>query len=185
VDRALQSIDAWLGRLATLLGILAMVVMAIMAVHISASITSRWFLGSEIGGTLETTTYYYMVALTFLPLAFLARSHLHVRADVITQFYSPLWRAISEFCVEIAMAVFFVALTWRTLENAVERTRAGDAIATGSGLISVWPSRWLVPIGMAVAGLCALVMAFRLLTGEILPILKHSEPKSGGGNGRD
>ena len=86
--RVFAGIYAIAARVADILGIAGMIVMVLMAFHVFLNISARWISGKDLDLTLEIVTYYYMVAITFLPLAYVDRMGEHIRADLLTQFLS-------------------------------------------------------------------------------------------------
>jgi TRAP-type C4-dicarboxylate transport system permease small subunit len=172
-----QVVEKAIMRLADALGAFAMVLMLLMALHVFASVANRWFIGRELPATLELTQFYYMVALTFLPLAYVERGRAHVRADLLSQLFPPRMSAVAETITQLAMAAFLMFVTWRTLVNAIERTREVEIVLTGLGHFEVWPARWLVPAGLAVAACYALLRAAEASIGIVAP--RRREPAGG------
>jgi hypothetical protein len=66
------------------------------------------------------------------------------------------WKGI----VGIITFVYVALFTWKTLEEAIERTIGREVWESSGSFIIVYPSRWLLPIGigaMAVVVLVALI----------------------------
>jgi TRAP-type C4-dicarboxylate transport system permease small subunit len=144
----------------------SMAIMLLMALHVSASVISRWTFGSDIPLTLELTAYYYMVALTFLPLALIDLTHRHIRAEFLYALMPRAVRYVLALAIRLSMVGFLGFLTWRTWLSAQGRTRVGEEIVSMMGYFPIWPARWIVPVGLAMATIAAAVLVFRALLGR-------------------
>lgn len=152
--------------LSQLLMYFGMAIILLMALHVAASVAMRWMMGRDIPLTLEMTTYYYMVALTFLPLALIDLTHRHIRAEFLYAMMPAAVRYLLALAIRLAMVGYLGFLTWRSFLNAESRSRVNEQIVTMLGNMPIWPARWLVPFGLAVATLAALVLAYRALMGR-------------------
>ncbi|MEW5423481.1 TRAP transporter small permease subunit [Amorphus sp. 3PC139-8] len=148
-----------LDRLVDLFALIGMGLLLVMAVHIFLSIGMRWFTGKEIDGTLETVTYYYMVGITFFPLALLAQRNGHLRADLFIGQFSHRHKLVAELMIQIGLAAYLLLMCAQTYSQAMSAMSYGEAVPTASGMFSVWPSRWFLPIGAALGGVMSLVLA--------------------------
>jgi TRAP-type C4-dicarboxylate transport system permease small subunit len=159
----LTRLEAGLGRLAEWLAWIGMAAMLLMAFHVCINISFRWLTGRDIASTLEIVTYYYMVALVYLPMAFIDRAGGHIVADLFSQFMSERNVRRMDAVFHVLLALFFALLFWVTVRDAVERTVDGEAVMSAFGPFDVWPSRWSVPIGFGLAFLYTAVLAARQL----------------------
>jgi len=168
----LTRLEAILGKVADRLAFAGMMVMLLMAFHVCANITTRWVIGRDIETTLELVTYYYMVALVFLPMAFIDRAGGHIVADLFSHFISD--RAVKwiDAVFRVMLAMFLAVLFWQSVVDAIERTRHGEAVNSAFGTFDVWPSRWSLPLGFGVACVYTLVLAVKQL-------VEHFSPKKG------
>nr|WP_319249131.1 TRAP transporter small permease [uncultured Celeribacter sp.] len=152
-----------LAQIAGALAWVAYLALVLMALHVTASVLSRWILGRDIPITTELATYYYMVALTYLPLAFVDRRNAHLFAEFLYVMLPGRFQRFLDVLNSHLALAFFLFLTWRTAVDAVERTRSGDVISTATGLFPVWPARWLVPIGLFAASFVILFRCYETL----------------------
>lgn len=164
--RALERGSDWI---AGAFAALAFVAVALMALHVSASVCLRWATGRDIPVTTEMATYYYMVALTFLPLAFVERRGAHLSAEFLHALLPRGLRRLVEALNRLAVLGYLVFLTWRTGVDAIERTRSGDVISTVWGNFPVWPARWIVPVGLGAAALWLAIHCVARLAGLSAP----------------
>jgi len=146
---------------------ISVLLMLAMVIHVTGSITLRWLTGRDLPLTMEMTTYYYMVGMTFLPLAFIDMKNAHIRADFFGSFIQTRFFSWWEVIIQACMALFFAFLTWRTWLNAVERMGIGETIQTTSGEIIIWPARWMVPLGCLVALIYSVLLTIRCLKAHL------------------
>ncbi|MCW5747318.1 MAG: TRAP transporter small permease subunit [Alphaproteobacteria bacterium] len=158
-----NQLEAALGRLAEWLAWIGMLAMLLMAFHVGINISYRWLTGRDIQMTLEIVTYYYMVALVYLPMAFIDRAGGHIIADLFSGFMTE--RAVKQMdaVFRILLAAFFGVLFWITVRDAIERTIDGEAVMSAFGPFDIWLSRWSVPIGFGLACPYTLVLAAKNL----------------------
>jgi TRAP-type C4-dicarboxylate transport system permease small subunit len=124
--------------------------------HVVADVMSKWLFNFPLVGTLEIVSNYYMVALIFLPLAYVQRAGGHIIVEIFTQ--SLARRAILVFDAAIGLFMFaYSALfVWRTTVEAIHKTAELEYLQATGLLITIWPVRWFLPLGFAVMGLIAL-----------------------------
>lgn len=152
----------WLGALA----------LTLMMLHVTADVAGKYLLGHPILGTLETVTFYYMVAAVFLPLAVVQRTRGQIIVDIATQHLPPRKLAMVEAIVSLVTLGFLVLLAWYGARYALEMTEVREKANAIHFPIDIWPSRWFVVAGCAGAAFfCALQIANDLafaLTGKRL-----------------
>jgi TRAP-type C4-dicarboxylate transport system permease small subunit len=158
----LTRLEAGLGRLAEGLASIGMLAMLLMAFHVGINIAYRWATGRDIEMTLEIVTYYYMVALVYLPMAFIDRAGGHIVADLFSQFLPRRVVAYMDVVFRVLLAAFFGVLFWVTVRDAVERF-GEEAVMSAFGPFEVWPSRWSVPVGFGLACVYTVVLALKQL----------------------
>lgn len=140
--------------LLTLGGSIAMVAMML---HICADVLSRRFFGTPIVGTLEYVTYLYMVAVVFLPLGRVQEERGHVIVEVVSQLMSPrlsLWVDRGAQLFTLAYVAFIAWWGWMETVRSFSRDEVVTVIQTDFPL---WPTRLLVPLGLA--AMCLVILA--------------------------
>ena len=161
----------------------AMVIMFVMTLHVAGSVALRLATNRDIPLTLEITADYYMVALTFIPLAMIDLAQRHIRAEFLAALLPNAVQYVLGILIRLAMLGYLALLTWRSTLNAIGRTQAGDAKITIIGSFPTWPARWIVPFGLAVACLAALVLLVRALRGrddDVTDIADQDNDNAGG-----
>jgi TRAP-type C4-dicarboxylate transport system permease small subunit len=141
----------------SLLMVAGSVAMSAMMLHICIDVFSRFILGTNIVGTLEYVTYFYMVAVVFMPLGRVQEEHGHVFVEVVAQFFPAtlsLWvdRA-AQFCT-LAYTGFIAYWGWQETVRSFSREEVVTIFQTD---LPLWPSRLLVPLGLA--AMCLVILA--------------------------
>lgn len=125
------------------------VAMAAMMLHICADVLSRRFLGTPIVGTLEYVTYLYMVAVVFLPLGRVQEERGHVIVEVVSQLMPArlsLWVDRGAQLFTLAYVAFIAWWGWTETVRSYSRNEVVTVVQTDFPL---WPTRLLVPLGLA------------------------------------
>lgn len=147
-----------LGLLSIVLSLLAAVAMVCMMLHITADAALRNLFDISAPGTIEFASYYYMVAVTFLPLAYIQAVRGHVIIEIFTGNLSSRTIHIIDGTVALFVAFaagyFCFAVTWK----AIAMTRAGEFVI-GTILVVTWPTRWFVVAGTGLLSLVALLQS--------------------------
>jgi TRAP-type C4-dicarboxylate transport system permease small subunit len=136
---------------------LACAAAVLMMAQISVDVLFKFVLGRPVTATIEIVSTYYMVALVFLPLAFVDRTSGHISADLLTRTMTPGLRTLVLKIMDLLVLITLGLLFWYTLEEAIRRTAEGEMWRSGEFLLPVWPSRWLLPIGSGMMALSALI----------------------------
>lgn len=125
---------------------LGMVAAFMMMAHVTADVTGRSFLNRPIDGTTELVAVYYMVAVAYLPWAWIARNDGHIKVELFMSFAPPRIVWWVELFVKTLTALYVALFAWRTAERAMQQTELGEVWLAGTRYVPVWPSRWLLPI---------------------------------------
>ncbi|MCB1342972.1 MAG: TRAP transporter small permease [Pseudooceanicola sp.] len=139
--------EAGLGLLA-LIGSLA--ILALM-VHIMTDVTLRNAINQPVPATYEIVTNYYMVALAFIPLAWVEKSGGMVNVELLDGFLGPRLLWLSDRVVALLSTGIYLLLAWVTLLDAVKAYKAGTFVMAQSLSIPTWPAFFLPPLGFVLA----------------------------------
>jgi TRAP-type C4-dicarboxylate transport system permease small subunit len=111
--------------------------------------------------------FYYMVAIIYLPLAWVTRADGHIAAQIFTQYMKPQHRQWLEGVIHVLLCIFMLFLTWQTGREAVKMTIVNEVHQAADAFFWIWPARWYLPIGSALMSVYALTMAVQKLFGEV------------------
>jgi TRAP-type C4-dicarboxylate transport system permease small subunit len=142
MDRLLK----WLEVPIQLLLWLSLAAGLLMMLHVSVDVTGRTVFNRPLAGTTEVVAAYYMVAAAYLPWAWVARNTGHIRADLFARIGSARFQYWLDIVARLLTVVYLAVFTWQTGLRALQQTRLGEAWQASGGYLSVWPSRWMLPL---------------------------------------
>lgn len=131
----------------------------LMMLHVTADVIGKYVFHTPVPATYETVQVYYMVALVFLPFAYVARGEGHIHVELFSRNLSPRNRSALDASVGILTLVWVCLLAWYAGEEAVTTTIDGELQETSDGFLLMWPSRWFIPFG---CGAMALAVVLRI-----------------------
>jgi len=166
-DRAL----AWISHAMLVLGA---ILLALMAVHVVADVLGRFMFRHPLPGTIEVVSRYYMIAVIFLPLAYVQMRRAHILTDQFTAYLPRRCRQVIEGLVGLLATIVLAILTWRGALEALRVTRIGEQAVTADFAIPSWPPHWFVPLGFGVMGALTLAQGVRDLLG-LVPADRHGQ----------
>lgn len=135
------------------------VLMLLMMAHIVADVGARVLFRSPFDGTTEIVSGYYMVAVIFFPLAYVTHHEGHITVELFTRGLPPRRLAGLEVAIGAISFCFLVWFTWETVDAAYQSLLEKEQWETADDLVTIWPSRWFIPIGLA---LMAAYLAYRI-----------------------
>ena len=143
--------------LSNLLIVAACIGVVLMMLHVVADVAGKFFFSFPVEGTVETVEIYYMVMVVFLPFAYVTRTTGQIEVELFTRNLRGRKLAILEVFLGIMILAYMILMTWKTGEDAIEKTQLGEIREAGVSFLRAWPSRWFPPIGSAVMSLVVLV----------------------------
>ncbi len=163
-----------LDRAADLLALIAGAILILMMLHITADVACRYLFAMPFHDTVEIVSTYYIVAIVFLPLALVERLNAHIVVELVTQHLPRRVQEILIACVALASASYFGAFTWRTGQDALQKYAVGE-VTLGTTAITVWPTRFYLPIGCGLIALLLIYKAIRLFAGDNRVLAKSDD----------
>ena len=148
-DPSAPRVPGWLRLPSDALAACAGVLVLVMMVHVAADVFGRLTFSAPIDGTLEIVAGYYMVAVVFLPLAYVSRGEGHIFIELFTRRLPPRLLAGLDGAAALLTFVYIGLMGWQTAVEALIQTEGGEMWETADDLITIWPSRWLLPVGCA------------------------------------
>ena len=144
-------------NLSNLLMAAACLGLTLMMFHVVADVAGKFFFRFPVEGTVETVEIYYMVMVVFLPFAYVTRTTGQIEVELFTRSLQGRKLAILEVSLGIFILVYMILMTWKTGEDAIDKTLLGEIREAGVSFLLAWPSRWLPPVGSGVMSLVVLV----------------------------
>lgn len=149
----IETLSDWVNR-ATL--VLATLFLILMALHVTLDVALRYFVGQSFPGTLEIVSFYYMVALVFLPLAYTERMGEHISVDVLVGRFPPAVQLALYLFAGVLGIIYFAMLGYQGYLDALYATASRET-AMANFTFYLWPSRWALPLGFT--AVCLAIVA--------------------------
>lgn len=153
--------------IASILGIVATLATLVMMISIAIDVAFRILYNRSVPGVLEISET-ALVTAVFLGLAYTGATNSHIAVDLLTE---RLKKPVLRWVLTAAWALstgFLVWLLFATVTRAIPSFLSRE---TRMGLVAwpIWPSRWIIVIGIFAMLLVAVVNLVRTATGrEIL-----------------
>lgn len=150
INRFIANATKWIGS----------AILLLMALQIVIDVFMRNVVGAGFPATSELVSKYYMLAVSFLPVAYSELKRRHVEASIFTNMLpKKLHPAVYFLGFAISLAAYGI-LAWGTAKEALVQTGRGAYVETGTLFFYTWPGYWILPVCF---GLMALVVAYRLV----------------------
>ena len=166
--------DRFLAAASNALLALGAVIIALMAIHVIADVSSRFLFNQPLPGTIEIVSLYYMVATIYLPLAYVQSRHQHIVVHQFTDWLPAPARLAMDGLAGILATVVLALLSWRGVMEAMRATEVGQESIAGVYAIASWPPRWFVPLGLGVMALQTITQSMRdfigAFSGRLVPM---------------
>ncbi len=142
------------------------VILMAMMLQITIDVFMRNLVGAGFPATADMVSRYYMVAISFLPLAMTQVADRHIEATIFTdKLRGGARRAVLMLGTALGLAAFGL-LAWGTAAEAMKQTTRRAYVEAGTIHFPTWPSYWILPLA-AVLMLAVLCIRFvRLVRGE-------------------
>ena len=141
----MQTVSAWLGRLALgllLLGTVGMIAAMFVGV---ADVVGTEFLGSPVLGTLEFTES-TMVLVVFGALAYAQERRSHIRVELLYGFVGARGKSFMEAVTHIVAFIFFGLVAWQGVGELIYSWEMKEA-TMGSVRFPLYPARFFLLLG--------------------------------------
>ncbi|MGN0933314.1 TRAP transporter small permease [Falsigemmobacter intermedius] len=159
-------INQFMRRLTDILGWFSALLVVLLILHVGVDVVMRTFFKTPLVGTIEFVSIFYMVGLTFLPLALAERYDTHIIVEVLTELMPK--RVVHVLIILATLLIVLICglLCLRSWQEAWSQYQRGSTVLiAGAGSLVSWPSYFALPVGFAVAALTSLCKFFCLLTG--------------------
>lgn len=139
--------------------------LVLMMLHVTADVASKYLFNAPVPGTAEVVAAYYMISVVFLPLAYVEVANRSIVVEMVYGLLPGAARYPLDIIGTAISLVFFGFLAYLGIGLAQEAYAVGEYV-DGLWRIVVWPSRFLIPLGMGVATLALLLRLLDLLRGR-------------------
>lgn len=156
----LETISRWIANAVGLLGAIGVMV---MMVHITADVLCRVLLGSPLVGTNEIVSRYYMIAVAFLPLAWVERRKGMISVELFDACMSRGVRLLGDLLVAVVSIGALLLIAWTTWHEAVAAFEKDAFVMAVGNRIPVWPTYFMIPVGCFLAAILVVLRAVMMV----------------------
>ncbi|NQU71342.1 MAG: TRAP transporter small permease [Rhodospirillales bacterium] len=142
----------------------------LLMIQVVLDVAGREIFGLPIDGTLEIVSFYYMVGVTFLPLAYVSHEEGHIMVEMFTRKLSRPRLAGLEAVIGIMCFALVVVLVTQSWDAALDSYETEEMWETSDDLITIWPSRFALPIGVFMMGV---YMVYRIADDILIALGKR------------
>lgn len=135
----------------------------LMLIQVSLDIVGKFVLKMPVPGTAELVASYYMIALVFMALPLIEKRNESIVVDLFYNAFGPRLQFLCRLVALIFTLAFYIVFAWATLEAAM-KSMAVREVVLGSREFQVWPSRFFLPAGCALAALVVLLREISIFT---------------------
>ncbi len=146
----------------------------LMMLNITLDVILKVFWNAPIQGTVEISSYYYMVAIVMLPMAMVEYDDEQISVDLLFNHFPDWLKRTCLLITFVATAGMLSIMTWRTGLDAVRAFKVGEVVM-GSREIIVWPARCMLPLGFGLAAIAAVMRIIMLLRGHSVTKLHETD----------
>lgn len=122
-----------------------------LMVHVVVDVVLRNLSNSPVPATYEIVTHYYMVALAFIPLAWLESSKGMISVEAIEPLMGPRAIWLSDRFVALLSTLVYAGLAWVTFRTSLDTFAKGTFVMAQNLAIPTWPAFFLPPAGFLLA----------------------------------
>lgn len=161
----MHTLGKLLSHLINLVTVLAGLAVALMMLHVTADVVSRYAFNYPLPGTISIVSNFYMVLVAFMPLAFAEQKAAHISVEVLTErFPGRVQEHLAAWLLLVSAAVFGV-ITARTWGEALAKQAINASVVQGDATIPIWPTYFFIPVGCALMCVVCLYKFAVYLTG--------------------
>lgn len=154
----MRAIENFISKMTVIVG---GTILFLMMMQIMIDVFLRQFAGAGFPATAELVSKYYMVAVSFLPIAFTELKRRQVEATIISDMLPARLKPFLLFFGFLLSLFIYGLLGWGTGVEAIRHTTQGAYVETGTLIFYTWPSYWILPVSF---GLMALVLLMRIIS---------------------
>lgn len=145
---------------------------ALMMFHVMADVAGKYLLHMPVPSTAEVVANYYMIASVFLALAYIEARGSAISVDLIYDNVGERGKAIMRKIGQVGTLAFYVGLGWFSWDIAMRAFRVNESV-DGLWRITVWPAKFMLPLGLAIA---CVVLLLKIFGGDRVQLVDTVEP---------
>lgn len=163
----MSQVSAFADRLSRMLAFIGAVGVVLMMIHVCADIIARIITGASLPATVEIVSYYYMVLVAFLPLAWVERRGGMISVELIEFMMTKRMMKISDATVAALATLIYAVMAYATWITAIKNYVTGTFVVALQVKIITWPGYFLPSIGFALAAAILAVRFLQIVTDSV------------------
>mgnify|MGYP003626506198 CR=1 FL=1 len=160
--------DRIITLLAKALLVLAGIGLFLMMIQTAVDVVADNLWRHPIKGNLEIISVYHMVLVVFLPLAFVELENQNIQVDLLWQALPNNLQQLASGLGHLLCVVFFGILARQTFIDALDAMSKNE-ILMGNAFVTVWPAKFILPIGFFAIFLIALRRFASVVAPKVFP----------------
>lgn len=141
-------------------------ILCLMMVQIVVDVFMRNVVGAGFPATAELVAKYYMVAVSFVPVAYAELKRRHIEATIFTDYLPKRFMPPIFLLGFVLSALAYGGMTWGTYGEALKKTAKKAYVEAGTMDFATWPSYWILPIAFGLMTLVCVLRVVSVLTGD-------------------
>ena len=152
------------------LALLAGTAVALMMFHVVADVFCKYVFHYPVPSTAEVVANYYMIACVFLVLAYVEAKGSAISVDLIYDNVGPAAQRVMRKIGQVGTLIFYVGLGWFSWDVAMRAYRINESV-DGLWRVTVWPAKYMLPLGLAIA---CLVLLIKIFAGDRVRLVENA-----------
>jgi TRAP-type C4-dicarboxylate transport system permease small subunit len=141
------------------MGWLAGLAVLLMMFHVVGDVVGKYFFNAPIPSTAEVVANYYMIASVFLSLAYVEAKNSAIAVELVFENVGPKMQALMLKVANIVTLFFYAGLGWFSWGMAMRAFHVNETV-DGIWRVVIWPAKFMLPFGLAIACVILLVRLF-------------------------
>lgn len=162
----MKSIVRIINRITDAFGWLAGLAIALTMVQVTLDVLGKYLFSSPLPTTTIAVANYYMVFVTFLPLAFVERTDGHISVEVLTELMPECFKRHLYGWTHLLTAAVSALLGYATWLESMKMFHSDSFQIEFGTKIIIWPAAFTAPLGFWLFALLLVFKFLAYLTGE-------------------
>ncbi len=160
----MDALSTFAFKISKFFALVGAVVVVAMMLFICVDVVLRNVFRFSFNMTTEVVARYFMVAIAFMPLAWLELRRQMISVELLDFVLKPNIRRAMDFVILLIAALVYGLLAYANWLKAFKEYNSGTLVELVSWKMPIWHSYFLVPIGLSLAVFACVVAALVVLT---------------------
>lgn len=136
------------------------ILVILLVSHVALDVVMRYVFETPLNATILYVSAFYMVAISFLPLALVEEKDGHIAVELLAEKFPDRIQTMLSWVALVLTVIVTATVAVRTGQEAMTKYATGAYSIEAGGKIITWPTYFFLPVGF---GLMALVSAWKLI----------------------